>query len=741
MERDSIKLDYPMAVGEAKKQEFRHGGVLLQYRSKNGLTRLKSPYELGVADFASLGLENAQKLNSHLRETKYQKTIDMAERAAKLVEQAKTVHVDGFLFPTKEKPFTWELRQKIGKEIENQKRLLKKHGITEVKVGEEMEFALPEKPVEGFFKWRQVKRTILAGLRWELSKEEGPTKRKRLKEKISQVSKFNAREVLMYDLIELDPKTRGILEPLFGVSRDGDGYYDARGVLELKFKPTDPNQAIENRKTVLKTLFDKAFEYGLEFLDQGLPAFHINVSLWDKNGNLFADNHPSFNRKTKKIVEGVTRAFYDSMFVLMGKYEAKSGNLRKLKLDVNRLESLRFSSDRLEIRPSGTDGMQDPDMMLSVFLAGAIYGLENKWRNNFVSAKKVNSPTVHHSPSMGKVTSHVINNATIKGDGSLDVAMFYIREHDTILDYELGITDEEPVTNVPGFLRMFFSSDHLPYVEKFFKRTKYIKNKKGEYEIMFPETAPGKYTFYLPSLNMQYLPKELRVRMMNGEELPRSIMEQYTPVGMRFPRIGKFIDIDVKRLKKIIQPRGVKSKFVVRSYDYNKKASSVVPRNFTNEAWARYQRLKYSRTLAGTMSKDAKKEFKKAARKFVKNESVPKKEPVTRKSVASAFFHKIADRDYYHHKTPAWVLQYIKERGEVEGQDYLMSSLQVKFEMVKDGEAYGVFLKRVLYGINKRYVRKHKYVVDVKEHNNGYSDVTVSISPRLMKVLRKLVQK
>lgn len=739
MERDSVGLDYPMAVGEAKKREYRHGGVLLQYRSKNGLTRLKAPYELGVADFASLGLENVQKLNSHLRDTKYQKTVDMAERAAKLVEQAKTVHLDGFLYPTKEKPFTWELRDKISGELKNQLRILKKHGITDVKVGEEMEFALPEKPVEGFFKWRQVKRQVLAGLRWELGKAEGSKAKKKLKEKITQVKRFNAREVLMFDMVEMDPRTRNLLEPLFGTSRDGKGYYDGRGVLELKLKPSSLPEVSENRKTVLKTLFDKAFEYGLEF--DSFPEFHINVSLWDKNGNMFSDGHPSFNRKTKKIVEGIARAFYDSMFVLMGPHEARNGNLRKLKLDVSRLESLRFSSNRLEIRPSSTDGTQDPDAMLAIFLSGAIYGLENKWRNNFVKAKKVISPTVHHSPNLGKVTSHVINNSTVNKDGSLDVARSYIREHDTILDWELGITDEEPIVGVPGILRMFFSSDHLPFVEKFFKQTKYVKNKKGEYEILFPETSPGKYTFYLPSLNMEYLPKELRIRMMKGEELPRKIMQEYIPVGMRFARIGKFINIDVKRLKKIIFPKGAKAKFVVRSYDYNKKSESKVPKNFTSEAWARLQRLKYSRSLANTVSKETKKEFKKAAKKFVRNERMTKPEPVTRKSVAAAFFHKIADRDYYFNRIPAWSLEYIKERGEVEGKDYLKESLQVKFEMIKEGEAFGVFLNRVLYGINKKYTRKHKYVVDVNTHRNGYADITVSVSPRLMKVLRKLASK
>lgn len=698
MEKESIKLEYPFAVGNKKKAEYAKNGVILTKRGTKGFTRLEPPFDLTVADFATLSEDDLYRIESHLQDTPYQEMVDMAKRVQVLRKQAQTIHGDGFAYPTDEKPFTWSLHSELPKEIANQIEELKSLGINEVKVGLEMEFSCPETPVIGFDKWEIVKSKTIWQLKEKATLLNDPQEKIILESKIQDISEFNAREMMMFDLIELNPVTKDILEPLFGLSRDGDGYYDARGVLELKVRPTDPVSSIENRQVVLKALYDTATNYGLEITLP--PSFHVNVSLWGKDGNIFDDKSKSFDRDAKLVTEGVTKAFYDAVFVILNRYDVPSDKLIKLALDVHRQNLLRYSTDRLEIRPSVHANLQDPDIMLSVFLAGSIFGLKSKGRGLEVKAEKVKSPVVHHTKDLVKVTSHLINNSTVGEDGVLQVSEEYIYEHFDTVEYEIGLTDTPPDNTMGSFISRFFGlSDSAPFVIQFLSGIKLITEKNGDLKLVFPETSDGKYKFTLPSVNLDKIPLEMQMRLAMGKELTYEELGDYILPGERVPRIAKEVVIDVDRLKKNIEVQGTKSKYVVKEYDLNKLRMSKKPDSWTDVAWARYKRFINSAPLHKGMTPNFRIKFAKLAKEF----AAPEVEKVPKISFSEAremFIEKILDEDYTIETINKFLLSSYQKHKMTEGVDYLTKYARVKFENIFNPKIFENGLKRLFYDIN-----------------------------------------
>ncbi|QQG41472.1 MAG: hypothetical protein HYV90_04935 [Candidatus Woesebacteria bacterium] len=740
MSKEGVTLDYPMPVGDEKKAEYERNGILLKRRRDNGYTRIETPFELSIADFASLTPEALSDISPHLSGTKYEALVDMAARSQLLIRQATTIHEDGFPYPTKEKPFTWPLREKIPEEIENQMRILRKFGITEVKVGLEMEFSTNEKPVKGFYHARSVKRKVLRELRTEIDAAVESGERKRLKEKYFAVKKFNAREMLMYDLIELDPKTKNILEPLFGKTRDGNGYYDAQSILELKVKPLSPEMSLKSRQVVLNSLYDKAVKYGLELTSH--PSFHINVSFWNKNGNILNDKNPAFSSKAKLITQGITKAFYDAMFVLINKYHVQSEKLIKFALEVNRQNLLRYSTDRIEVRPSVHESMQDADVILAILLSGAIYGLEKPDAKGVVPATKVKSPVVHHTKDRSKVTSHVLNNATISRNGMLNVSSEYIREHDDILNYELGITKKPPEASMfYAVFRMFSRSDYLPFVQNFFNSTRVVRSEGGGLSLKFPETSKGKYEFTVPAINMDKIPLAMRLRLLHGMKVER---EEYTPYirpGERIPMPERKVVIDVGRLEKTLELKTIKTKFVVKEYDFNKIRIREKPRNWTKAAWARYRRLLYSRPLSKGLTRGFREKLGKLAKDFSKTELSKRVITFSPEAVQNKLFFKVNDKDYVYKNTSVFWSKHWKERGLVEGRDFFKRSVKIKFSDVGDPKAFEYGLRRVFKRINRnRGANRYKFILDKHEYSGGRYDMALEVEPALLKALKTIAK-
>lgn len=97
----------------------------------------------------------------------------------------------------------------------------------------------------------------------------------------------------MYELLHHTPEISQYLQPL-----KPDDYYDGLNILELKLAPCSPEQILERRKAVHDATIAKIHHYGLEknLLDnQDVFAPHINISVWDKDGNLMDSNHPAFD--------------------------------------------------------------------------------------------------------------------------------------------------------------------------------------------------------------------------------------------------------------------------------------------------------------------------------------------------------------------------------------------------------------------------------------------------------------
>jgi hypothetical protein len=124
-------------------------------------------------------------------------------------------------------------------------QLLRTHGIDDVQIGLEVEFALHERPqggnriehfpIDGFTKASEIQAAAIEKLERDYIVADD-TQKSALRTKIDAIKEFTPREILMFDLIEVDPRTKNMLEPLFGKGRDGDGYYDARDKFELKFR-------------------------------------------------------------------------------------------------------------------------------------------------------------------------------------------------------------------------------------------------------------------------------------------------------------------------------------------------------------------------------------------------------------------------------------------------------------------------------------------------------------------------
>lgn len=740
MEKEKIKLSYPFAVGDKKQAEYARNGIVLTNKGPKGYTRIDPPFELGLGDFATLSQRDLHNLDAHIQGTKYTEVADMAKRVQQLRIQAQGIHLDGFQYPTVEKPFTWDLHNELPKEVEKQLVELRNLGISEVKVGLEMEFSCPEEPVTGFDRWLVVKSQILSNLQMQASVTYDDKKKSELEAKILQINDFNAREIMMYELIELNSRSREVLEPLFGQTRDGDGYYDGRGVLELKLKPVDPVSAIKNRSLILKELYDTATQYGLEINSH--PSFHINVSLWDKNGNIFDDQTKSFEKYAKYVTQGVTKAFYDAVLVILNKYDVSSDKLVKLALDVNRQNLLRYSSDRVEVRPSVHSNFQDPDIMLSVFLAGAIYGLKNKDRGVQVKAVKVESPIVHHTRDTVKVTSHLINNSTIADDGILSVSEEYIGEHIDTLEYELGIVDTPPDGSTASYLyRLFGMSDNLPFVTEFFKNVGVKKLDNSKFEIVFPETSAGKYTFTIPAINLDKIPLALQLKLAAGNELTHEELQDYLAPGERIPRLAKEVTIDVNRLKENICVYGTKSKYVVKEYDLNKIISTKKPNGWTNAAWSRYKRLQKSSALKKGMTHDFKVKFTKLAKDFAVPEVVDNKN-LSLSEAKDMFVEKIKDRDYVFEKTSQFMIDHNKRYGHVEGVDFLVKYIKVKFEDIHNPKVFEYSMRSLFSVLNSEDgVNDYRYVIDKHAYADGSFDVEVSFDPKALPKIKEYISK
>jgi len=725
-------------MGNRQRERYLQNGLNFISKKDEGYTRFTAAFDgLSPADFASLSIQDLYDLVPVLGYTKYENIVNQAIKINKLVRQSTTIHKDGFPYPVLQKPYTWSLAEKISCELESQVDRLQEHGIDTL-VGLEMEFSMSEEPIATFDHWISVKNDILLQLYESAELAESEDEYQLILDKIHQVQKFNAREVLMYDLIECDLRTRDIFESLFGINRDGQGYYDARGVLELKFKPVDPQTALFNRVKVLEILFEKAAEYGL-VLDS-LPSFHVNISFWDENGNIFDDSHPDFFTKGKALVEGIAKAFYDNIFVLLNKSEINSDELRDFEISVHRMSLLRYSSDRIEVRPSVHGSLQDPNIIIATFLAGALYGLSNQEKDELLKAHEVISPVVHHESGLLKVFSHVLSNSTIDEHGFLTVNEEYVRDHIQTLEYELGLVDEPPSDSlVNAIYGMFYKSEYLPFIIDFLQSTRVVISDENILQFDFPVTANGMYEFTIPSINIDKIPETLKKRLENGEsiEVMRSEISRYLNPGDRMPQLARRCVINVASLLNSVWITDLHTKLVVKGYSVNNYQTSenVTP----SIAWLRYDQLMNSRVLQEEFSKDFFKALVDITHDMLSANDVFHDEHWDAQQVENLFHAKILDEDWTVTRANKSVVSFWKENGQVEGRDFIKKAVLVKFKRIFDKDPFVLELHNVLQTLFVSLNKTYWYGVSVSNYSDNSADINLEIDPKLLRVLQKLL--
>ena len=459
-----ITLNEPTSVNNEDFSRYEKAGIRFGKKIGEKFTEAVIPdsqikLARKLAKLPDLALKALQECIAY-NNTPIQSAAHMASTLQALDRQNR-IQDDGFPIPTSERPFTWSTNTLVPNEIRHLEGILKTRGVDEVRVGLEFETTTTEYPLEGYNKWKEIQSQILDGLEHESQSASEP-KKSQLIAKKNAVAKFNAREVMMYDIIELDKRTKDIVEPIFGTERGTSGYYDAENVMELQLKHVPPHKLLENRRTLLKALYEKANEYGLVIEP---PQQHESFSFWKDGKNILDHAHPDFLTTGKNILEGIARTLYDAYPMMI----EPSGMERELGL---RMESstdregyLRLADGRIEVRLAHHGPVQDAETMLPVVMAGAAYGIEpqdKKYHDTqLIEATHVRRGNFERTNDF-KVIAHALQGALIEDNGRLHIPEIYLKASAEKIAEELGMLTEEYYKNKPSAMQQGFEGNKPP---------------------------------------------------------------------------------------------------------------------------------------------------------------------------------------------------------------------------------------------------------------------------------------
>lgn len=701
MSSETQRLEFPIPVGRKQRERYKEAGIVLSMRRGMGYQELSVPGGFSSSDLAQLSPEDLHDLIGYLESTSLKDLLDEAIKIQELRKQAESLGNQEYVYTKETKPIGWEIRDRTNTETVNQLMSLERKGISQSLIGLEIEFSCPENSVSINTHWESVRETAISNLGEQIKNANDDFEIKRIREKILAIEKFNAREMLMYDLIELDQETSPYLEQLFGAGSDGDGYYDGRNVLELKIKPQNPDEIHKIRQIVLRKIYEKATEYGLNITSK--PSYHVSVSFWDEDGNIFDDKHPKFDQSGKLLAEGITRAMFDALPVLISNYDLGARDLKPIGLEINREGILRFSSGRIEVRPAVEGSSQNVELMILLLLAGANYGLEQKENDEVHKAQKVESPVVNHVPGKCKVTSHVIGNSSISANGYLVVPQDYIAHSQTKILYELGLIDEASM-NVPPFLQALFGdADEFPYIIEFFNHIRIVETDEGDSKLEFPTTSDSVYEFILPEINMDVVPREIRQRMERGEEIPYDEWSFIRP-GDRIPSLKRKRQINVGELQDSISIIGIRSKFVVPGYNSTTFDLDQRPENSTlpDYSWSRYRRLVNSQALSSVMPPDFFEEFCDEVLDYIdvrKEDENKLSEAEELERVKEEFVEKILDGQWKKKEMDDWQLAKMKRKGLDRAENFVSKYYEITFERIRDENEFRTNINLIIRSI------------------------------------------
>jgi hypothetical protein len=456
----TIRCKHPVRLDKTTHQRLRQAGFVFTNLStgkvgpyeSHGFTELRyvgGTLEELIERLAGLHYSDISRIYSNLYDTEVGKAIEQAEHTITLRRLAQLPN-DGFPFGiTDTRPATWDLHFQIPAELASLEEKLKPFGITQVRVGQEIEFGLEKDPVPGNNHWITVRDKALADLEYQTRNATTPEEKSRLEAKTQKLATFNAREILMYDIIELDPRTKNIVEYLFGnTTADDTSYYDQANCLELKLKHAPLQEYVRNHQTLLRVLVEKVTQYGTIFF-QVLNSNQINLSFWDEQGNLQDPEHPEFTTKGAAIAAGVVRSVSQALPIFRSDYKMDKSDAQPITLQTNRDGMLRASPGRIEIRPENhSGGEQHPEMMVTVAVAGGLHGLRAYSGDLQDPGMKpvtfTTSPIVKVPDNKFKMFSHVLASCQVMKDGSIIPAKYYTQERAIHMAYEFGISPDDP---------------------------------------------------------------------------------------------------------------------------------------------------------------------------------------------------------------------------------------------------------------------------------------------------------
>lgn len=335
----------------------------------------------------------------------------------------------------------------------------------------------------------------------------------------NQVEAFGPREVLMYDILNWDERTKNIVEPL-----DPIHYFDGGDMLELqlKFNPAHigsltanllnpPSSAVQNFINDLNVLglviHEKCTQYGL-LLAKKQPSTQLNYSFWDKDGNILDPDHPAYKIKGGAIAEGMLKATYDAYPVYLDNLTlATTLPDTRCELRVDRQGNIRDACHRLEARPSRNNIPVDPFIWAARDLAGSLYGLlrrhpdiqqrlmDTEYTAPVKHVQKIVSPA--EEGRRYKVVRHVLNGAYID-NGKIKLSTEYIEEKARVLAAELWGYVEDEDDRITDVTDLIFGGEE-PYTKQlieFFEAATFTQTGDHEFSVKWPEQkGKGIYRF------------------------------------------------------------------------------------------------------------------------------------------------------------------------------------------------------------------------------------------------------
>ncbi len=486
-----IPIDvFPQRINSIEHALCKAIGITFGKKTRSGYRSVKVDLDKCTAEkIASLPVSLICKIDNNFSETPLEKEFDDALLLQKYEYQLRRTDIGPLFNTTEMRPLTWGVSATlIRDEIDRQAEKLRRHGVSTL-VGFELEFTFYDKPINGFTKWQEDKSHIIATLDQQILAADDAQKQFLILRR-DAVKKFTAEQVLMFNLIERNPKTKDILHPLFGASRDGQGYYDSAGVLELKTIPSDPKTALQNREIIIKELHTMANDYGL-ILDQH-DSQHINVSYWQGGKNLLDDKHPGFYTTGRKITAAVAQTMFDAMMTLNHPFNLDR-ELIPLSLNPDRENILRFSGKRIEIRPGVGGHLLHTEILLPFVMAAATYALDGKKTKKMHPVKPIRTLELSPSDEKFKIIRHVLEGSIVTNTGYLKPPETYIRENSNKIAHELNLTDQNDYSGGPANL---LRPDHplTKWFIRFFLRVK-ITEIDGEQLIIWPNSTYDRFSF------------------------------------------------------------------------------------------------------------------------------------------------------------------------------------------------------------------------------------------------------